>query len=135
MEYINLEDLLGCTREVRTKYAFIFKAISEYYNLLYQERPSADFKEVVPTTEKLFENKYISEYLFENLKHLYELYPTMLPGVVMKSYKADLDKEKKRQEEINKLLDIVIKDLNDTISDKAEEIAERMILDLDGFDD
>ena len=121
--------------DIRTKYALVFKLIDEYYNLIYREKLGDKFEDAQKTTEILKENDQISEYIYESLRKLFELYPTMLPGKVAQNLSEDSDKEEKRQDQLDDLLNIMINDLNDLITDKAEVIAERQILDQDGFDD
>ena len=115
--------------EVRSKYATVFKCVSELYNLVYREELDVKFEVVSKATKRLFEDKRISEYIFESLKNLYDLYPELLPGRVAKAFEEDEDKEQNRLEEIDKLLSLMINDLNAEIADTAQIIAERMRLD------
>lgn len=66
--------------------------------------------------------EFISDYLHENLKMVYELYPTMLPGKVAEGYEKNRQAEEERLIKLSKLLGIVIGDLCGEIqelSDKA----------------
>ena len=115
--------------DIRTKYALVFKLIDEYHNLIYRERLGDRFDDAKKTTEILKENNRISDYIYESLQKLFELYPTMLPGKVAQNLSENSDKEERRQDQLDDLLNIMINDLNDLIADKAEEIAINMQLD------
>lgn len=121
--------------EVRSRYALVFSLVAELSNLVCGERPDTKFNNIKLSTDKLFEVGCLSEYLYENLKNLYNLYPELLPGKVAEDYQKDEKQEEKKIEKINKLLMIMIDDLNNEIKDKAERIAEKQVLDQDGFDD
>ena len=115
--------------DVRSKYATVFKCVAELHNLVYREELDVKFEIVSKATKRLYEDKHISEYIFESLKNLYDLYPELLPGRVVKAFEEDEDKEQNKLEEIDKLLSIMINDLNAEIADMAQIIAERMRLD------
>ena len=121
--------------DIRSKYARVFEAIDEYYNLLYRVRRGKRFEEAQETVRILKDENRLSDYIYESLQKVFELYPTMLPGKVAQNLNEDFDKEEKREDQLDDLLNIMIKDLDDLIADKAEEIAEMHLLDQDGFDD
>ena len=123
------EDYPVFAGEVRSSYAVMFQHVVELYNLIYSERPDIKFEEVVEATKKLYEDMYISEYIYESLKNLYALYPELLPARVAQGYRVDESKEQVKLQDIKNLVNIMIKELNDEINDRAETIAERMLLD------
>ena len=96
-------------KEVRSRYAFLFGTVSELYVMRNGgDRPSTRFEDVQKTTEALKEDGYLSDYLYESLKALYALYPTMLPG------------KEHEQAELRNLFEL----LGIAIGDVAAEIAD-----------
>ena len=96
-------------KEVRSRYAFLFGTVSELYVMRNGgDRPSTSFEDVQKTTEALKEDGYLSDYLYESLKALYALYPTMLPG------------KEHEQAELRNLFEL----LGIAIGDVAAEIAD-----------
>ena len=115
---------------VRSKYARVFECAVELYNIRTNERVSTKFEDVVKITEEMYENKCLSDYLYENLKEIFKLYPTMLPGKVASGYKENPIEEEKRLNQLDDLLSLLIRDLNNEIADVAESIAERQACEL-----
>ncbi|MBR0294360.1 MAG: hypothetical protein IJQ67_00385 [Bacilli bacterium] len=110
--------------EVRSRYAFVFECVIQLYDFRFSKKPSKKFEEVVNATEELHDVEALSEYLYENLKVLYELYPSMMPGKVAEGYEKNRKSEEERLTRLDKLLGIVIGDLCgeiQEISDKASE--------------
>lgn len=110
--------------EVRSQYAFVFECVTQLYNFRFNKKPSKKFEDVVKATEELHETEAISDYLYESLKVLYELYPSMLPGKVEEGYKKNREAEEERLYRLSKLLSIATGDLCGEIqelSDKASE--------------
>ena len=110
--------------EVRSRYAFVFECVIQLYDFRFSKKPSKRFEEVVKATEELHDVEALSDYLYENLKVLYELYPSMMPGKVEEGYKKNRNAEEERLTRLDKLLGIVIGDLCgeiQEISDKASE--------------
>ena len=113
---------IASAAEVRSKFAFIFECVIRLYEMQIGKRPSKRFEEAVRTTEELYNREFISDYLHENLKMVYELYPTMLPGKVAEGYEKNRQAEEERLIKLSKLLGIFIGDLCGEIqelSDKA----------------
>ena len=119
---------------IRSKYARVFECVVELYNLKTNERSSTKFEDVVKITEEMHENKYLSDYLYENLNQIYDLYPTMLRWKVASGYKENPIEEENRLNKIDDLLSLLIEDLNNEIADIAELIAEKQTNDLIGED-
>ena len=119
---------------VRFKYARVFECVVELFNLREGEKTSTQFEIVVKVTDKLYESGQLSDYLYENLKEAFNLYPTLLPGKVAAGYKENQLAEENRLRKINQLLDLLIKDLNEEIKDVAESIAERQACEIDDED-
>ena len=115
---------------IRTKYARVFELIAQLYQLKTNEKVSNQFENIVKITEEMYESKVLSDYLYENLKQVYDLYPLLLPGNVVSGYKENPVEEERKLKQIDDLLGLLIRDLNDEISDVAESIAERMKIDL-----
>ena len=111
---------------IRTKYARVFELVAQIYQLKTNEKVSNRFDDIVKITEELYESNVLSEYLYENLKQVYNLYPLLLPGNVVSGYKENHLEEEERLNQIDDLLSLLIRDLNEEISDIAETIAERM---------
>ena len=120
---------------IRTKYARVFECVAQLYKLRINEETTTKFEEIVKITEIMFENKCLSDYLYENLKQVFDLYPTMLPGKVASGYKEKPVEEEKRLNQIDDLLSLLIRDLNNEIADVAETIAERQLLDQNDSED
>ena len=114
---------------VRSKYATLFTIISELSNMVYGEKPGTKFEEIVKATKELFSDGYINDYLNENLNVLFDSYSELLPYKVAQDYKKDENNEQQKLKKIESLLTIIIKDLNDEITDRAERIAEKQLLD------
>ena len=115
---------------IRTKYATVFELLVQLYHLYESGRNFTKYEDIVKLTEDMHEEAMLSDYLYENLKQAYDLYPTMLPGKVASGYKEDSFKEEERLKRIEALLNSLIKDLNEEIEDRAETIAERRACDL-----
>ena len=110
--------------EVRSRYAFVFECVIQLYDFRFSKKSSKRFEEVVKATEELHNVEALSEYLYENLKVLYDLYPSMMPGKVAEGYEKNRNAEEERLTRLDKLLGIVIGDLCgeiQEISDKASE--------------
>ena len=110
--------------EVRSRYAFVFECVIQLYDFRFSKKPSKRFEDVVKATEELHDVEALSEYLYENLKVLYDLYPSMMPGKVAEGYEKNRNAEEERLTCLDKLLGIVIGDLCgeiQEISDKASE--------------
>ena len=116
---------------IRTKYAQVFEMVAQIYQMKTNEKVSRQFEDIKRITETLYKNNILSDYLYENLKQVYDLYPNLLPGNVISGYKKDSEEEERKLSKINDLLVLLINDLNDEISDIAESIAERQLLDQD----
>ena len=121
--------------EVRSRYARVFELVAELYNLVYSEKIGKKFDEIVEPTKELYDDKKINDFLYENLKELYDQYPTLLPGQVSKRLSEDEKKELDRLYKLVQHLNMIIKELNDLYGETAESMAQKMILDQDGFDD
>jgi len=121
--------------EARSRYALVFSLVAELSNLVNGEKPDTKFEVIKVVTDDLFKDGCLNDYLYENLKNLYNLYPELLPGRVSEDYQKDEKKEQEKINGINNLLMIMIQDLNNEIKDRAEQIAERQVLDQNGFDD
>ena len=110
-------------KEVRSRYAFLFGVIAELSVLRYGgERPSTRFDDIKMTANQLKGDGYLSEYLSANIEALFEMYPTMLPG---------LPQKKERLGELYELLGLVIGDLCaeiKEITDESEEHDREMLL-------
>lgn len=115
-------------KEVRSHYARVFELVAELYNLVYSEKIGKKFDEIVGPTKELYDNGRINDFLYENLKELYDQYPSLLPGEVAKRFSEDEKKELERLVKLNDHLMMIIKELNELIGDTAETIAERNLL-------
>lgn len=111
---------------IRAKYAYVFELIVQLYQLKTSEKVSNKFETIVNVTEDMYENKTLSDYIYENLKQVYDLYSLLLPGNAASGYKENHLKEEKRFNQIDDLLSLLIRELNEEIRDTAETIAERM---------
>ena len=115
---------ISSASEVRSSYAFIFDCVVRLYNFQFKKKPSKKFDDVVKATEELKEAGAITDFIYESLKTVYDLYPTMMPGKVAEGYKKNREAEEERLIRLSKLLDITIGDLCgeiQEISDKASE--------------
>ena len=124
------EKLPTSASHIRTKYARVFECVAQLYRLNTNEKVSNKFEDISKVTEEMYESKMLSDYLYENLKQVYSLYPLLLPGNVVSGYKENHVEEERKLNQIDDLLGLLIRDLNEEISDIAETIAERMECDL-----
>lgn len=115
---------------IRAKYAYVFELIVQLYLLETNEKVSNKFEDIVKITEEMYESKALSDYLYENLKQVYDLYPVLLSDSVVSDYKEKPVEEERKLKQIDDILGLLIRDLNDEIRDVAESIAERMEIDL-----
>jgi len=114
--------IVNSAKSVRSKYAYLFESISELYRFRYGEKPSTKFDQVQSETEQLFDDGYLNEYLHENIKSLFDLYPTMIPGKHNPQEKLD---------KLSSLLDMIIGDICleiKTVSDYQQEHDFEMLL-------
>lgn len=119
------EQLPVSPSDVRSKYARVFEQIGVICAIFYDQKPGLKYENVVAATKQLESDGFLNEYLLTNLKTLYDLYPTMLPGKVAQNYKEDAQKEEERLIKMNELLILMIKDLSYYIEDLAQELADR----------
>lgn len=118
--YENERDLAGST--LRSKYAFIFNTVVEIYKFYHiKAKVSSQFEKVKELTETLYKEERLSDYLYESLKVLFKLYPTLIPVELAKMYKNDVKNTLKKLEEIDELLLIAIGDLSQELSDIIKE--------------
>lgn len=118
--YENERDLAGST--LRSKYAFIFNTVVEIYKFYHiKAKVSCKFDKVQEITETLHKEEKLSDYLYESLKVLFKLYPTLIPAELAKMYKKDTKNAVKKLEEIDELLLIAIGDLSQELSDIIKE--------------
>lgn len=106
----------------RSKFAFLFSSIAELYRFYYETKPSCKFEDIKISVNKLIEDGYLDDYFQANLERAFNLYPTLLPGVVAANFKKDENKELERLTKLNKFLDILIGDICGEINDRVEEI-------------
>ncbi|MBO6280095.1 MAG: hypothetical protein J6M95_00745 [Bacilli bacterium] len=123
---------------VRSRYAFIFECVIQLYDFAYRKKPSKKFEEVVKATEEMHEGGKLNDYLYENLKELYKLYPTMIPGKVEEGYKKNHEAEEKRLINLSNFLSITISDLCAEINEiveRSEEFDRAMVAQMvrDGY--
>lgn len=111
---------------IRAKYAYVFELIAQLYLLETNEKVSNKFENIVKITEEMYESKALSDYLYENLKLVYDLYPVLLSDNVVSGYKEKPVEEERKLKQIDDILGLLIRDLNVEIRDGAESIAERM---------
>lgn len=112
---------IASATEVRSKFAFIFECVIRLYEMQIGKRPSKRFEDAVKATEELHDRDYLSDYIYENLKMVYELYPTMLPGKVAEGYQKNREAEEERLIRLAKLLGMVIGDLCGEINELSEK--------------
>lgn len=123
------QDEMVFLSDLHSKYKRLFELVANLYQLIYREEIKTDINTIKEKTDELFENSPSTEYIYEGLKQLYEAFPTLYKSAVAKNYQNNAEAEQKRLQQIDDLLRISIIDLNDLIADKAEAIAERMMLD------
>ena len=111
---------------IRTKYARVFECVAQLYRLRINEETATKFEEIVKITEEMYESKALSDYLYENLKQVYDLYPVLLSDNVVSGYKVKPVEEERKLKQIDDILGLLIRVLNEEIRDGAESIAERM---------
>ena len=112
--------------ELRTKYAYLFSTIAEIYRYYHQDsKPNTRFEDVKALAQKLFEEGCLSEYLYESLQQVFNLYPTLLPGVVQQGYEKDRKKEVEHLNRLNDLLSITQSDLSQELHDVIIEDNKR----------
>ncbi len=121
----NDEHFHGAT-ECRSSYGWIFETIAQLYRFHHVgvDKVSTRFDEVKVTTEKLKEEGILSDYIYENLQELFELYPTLLPGQVQKGFEEDREKEIARLNSLYKKLAMTSADLSQELHDDIEEANE-----------
>lgn len=112
---------IASASEVRSKYAFIFECVVRLYEMQIGKRPSKRFEDAQRATEELHDRELLSDYLYENLIMVYDLYPTMLPGKVAEGYEKDRKAEEDRLIRLAKLLGMVIGDLCGEIQELSEK--------------
>ena len=112
--------------ELRTHYAYLFDVVVRIYKLYHQnEKVATRYETVVELTLKLYDEEIFDDYIFESLKAVYKLYPTLLPGVVQKGYEENREKEIKHLNKLYELLLITQRDLSEVLYDILKEDQER----------
>lgn len=112
--------------ELRTNYAYLFDVVVRIYKLYHQnEKVATRYETVVELTQKLYEEGIFDDYIFESLKAVYKLYPTLLPGVVQKGYEQNREKEIEHLNKLYELLSITQIDLSQLFHDILVEDRER----------
>lgn len=124
------KELPKSVSSIRAKYAYVFELIAQLYLLETNEKVSNKFENIVKITEEMYESKALSDYLYENLKQVYDLYTVLLSDSVVSGYKEKPVEEERKLKQIDDILGLLIRDLNAEIRDVAESIAERMEIDL-----
>ena len=109
---------------IRSKYAYLFSSIAELDFLLSGKKPGTKFEEIEAVVASLYDSSQIDEYLHSNLLRLFELYPSLLPGVVSEALKTDFEAENKRLRQLDATLDIIIGDICGLIHDLTTEMRE-----------
>ena len=107
-------DIKITAKSVRSRYAYLFDSVAELCRARYGEKPSTKFDDIRAATERLRGDDYLNDYLYSNLKALYDLYPTMLP----------VNQDQDKLDRLFELLGIVIGDVCAEVSEVMEEIAE-----------
>lgn len=120
------KELPKSVSSIRAKYAYVFELIAQLYLLETNEKVSNKFENIVKITEEMYESKALSDYLYEILKQVYDLYPVLLSENFVSGYKEKTVEEERKLKQIDDILGLLIRDLNDEIRDVAESIAERM---------
>ena len=112
---------IASASEVRSKYAFLFECVIQLYDFSLNKKSSKKYEEVRKVTEELYKTGIINDYIYENLKQLYALYPTMTPGKVAEGYKKDRKKEEDRLIKLSGYLSIIIGDLCGEIKELCDK--------------
>ena len=120
------KELPKSVSSIRAKYAYVFELIAQLYLLETNEKVSNKFENIVKITEEMYESKALSDYLYEILKEVYDLYPVLLSENFVSGYKEKTVEEERKLKQIDDILGLLIRVLNEEIRDGAESIAERM---------
>lgn len=110
--------------EIRSNYAFIFGQIIQMYKIHYpyEKGLSTRAEEVTKRVEKLYSDKRIEEYIYENYLSIMKQYPTMLAGELAKErLSAGVDRQLERLNNLKQLLDLFIGDLSMELGDLIDE--------------
>ena len=110
--------------EIRSNYAFIFGQIIQLYKIHYpyEKGLSTRAEEVTKRVEKLYSDKRIEEYIYENYLSIMKQYPTMLAGELAKErLSAGVDKQLERLNNLKQLLDLFIGDLSMELGDLIDQ--------------
>ena len=97
---------------VRSKYAYLFRSLSELYRIKYGNLPSTKFADVKVFVSEMERDGCLSDFLIANIGCLFQKYPEIRPGSKIENNKlCNLDE----------LLNIVIGDICTEISENLEE--------------
>ncbi len=106
---------------VRSKYAYLFSSVAELFFVTNGVRPDTNFDSIRLSTDEMYKDGQIDDYIMSNLAYAFEQYPTMHPSNVYKAYAKDAQAEKERHQKLAQLLDVIIADICELIADKIKE--------------
>jgi len=114
-----MSDLYPATIEdVKIRFQTIFESVADIHRLRYGDKPKPNYTQTLPSLETLKNDEYITEYLFENLSRLYDLY---------KKIRKRKEASQKKLDSIYALQTIILTDLYEEIKALIEEDQEHSL--------
>ncbi len=118
-EYYALREKEVIVQDIRHNYAFIFSQVVQLFKFYHPKEKGLTTKaeDVESRAKTLYEERKLSDYLYENFQSIMKQYPSMLPGNLAKERAVDKDKQFERLNKLKQLLNIYIGDLSEELSD------------------
>lgn len=106
-------------QDIRHNYAFIFSQVMQLFKFYHPKEKGLTTKaeDVESRAKTLYEERKLSDYLYENFQSIMKQYPSILPGNLAKERAVDKDKQFERLNKLKQLLNIYIGDLSEELSD------------------